>query len=200
MKLIITRHGETEENRKGILQGHLPGKLTELGIEQAKKLALRLKDEKIDAIYSSDLARASDTAKEVAKFHPNAKLTFVKELRERDQGSLSGKSINEIDWSKPRDTEKSEEMLERASKLLDDVLKNHIQENVLFVSHGGLIRSLLSLITNKPLEEIKKMKNMGNAAISIFDIKLDKSHEIILLDCDKHLVNINPTSISPTNP
>ena len=67
MKLIIARHGETEENKKGILQGHLPGKLTELGIEQSKKLALRLKNEKIDAIYSSDLARASNTAKEIIK-------------------------------------------------------------------------------------------------------------------------------------
>jgi len=45
MKLIITRHGETEENTKGIIMGHLPGKLTPLGIEQAKKVAQRLKNE-----------------------------------------------------------------------------------------------------------------------------------------------------------
>ncbi len=188
MKLIITRHGETEENKKGILQGHLPGKLTDLGKEQARKLALRLKKEKIDAIYSSDLARAADTANEIAKFHPNANLTFVEELRERNQGSLSGKFIHKIDWSKPKDTENSEKMLERANNLLKKVLNSHKDETVLFVSHGGLIGSLLSLITNKPLEEIKKMKNMGNAAVSIFDISHDGKHEVILLDCDKHLV------------
>jgi len=61
MKLIIVRHGETEENKKGIVMGHLPGKLSQEGINQIKKVALRLKDEKIDFIYSSDLTRASDT-------------------------------------------------------------------------------------------------------------------------------------------
>ena len=66
MKLIITRHGETEENKAGIIQGHLPGHLSEAGIEQAKKVAFRLKDEKINFIYSSDLDRAADTAKEIA--------------------------------------------------------------------------------------------------------------------------------------
>jgi len=123
MKLILVRHGETEENKKGILQGHLPGKLTELGRDQAKKLALRLKDEKIDAIFSSDLARASDTTREIAKYHPNVPLFFVEELREKNQGSLTGKSIKEIDWSKPRDTEKKELMAIRAKKILDEVIR-----------------------------------------------------------------------------
>ena len=68
MRLILTRHGQTEENVKRILQGHMPGKLTPLGIEQAKKLASRLKDENIDAIYSSDLARTTDTTKEMDLF------------------------------------------------------------------------------------------------------------------------------------
>ena len=62
MKLIIVRHGETIENQAKILQGHLPGTLSNKGIEQAKTIALNLKQEKIAAIYSSDLARAADTA------------------------------------------------------------------------------------------------------------------------------------------
>ena len=48
MRLILTRHGETEENVADIIQGHLPGKLSEKGIAQVKKVAKRLKDEKID--------------------------------------------------------------------------------------------------------------------------------------------------------
>lgn len=78
MKLIITRHGETEENKAGIIQGYLPGHLSKTGIEQAKKVVLRLKDEKIDFIYSSDLDRAANTAKEIAKFHPDVPIEFVK--------------------------------------------------------------------------------------------------------------------------
>ncbi len=187
MKLIITRHGETEENKKGILQGHLPGKLTELGLEQAKKLSLRLKEEKIDAIYSSDLARASDTAKEIAKFHPDAKLFFAQELREKDQGSLSGKFIQEIDWNKPRDTEKKESMLKRAKIILEKAYKQYKGQTVVFVSHGGLIIILMSLIMSKPLETIKKMGHPTNTAISIFEIKEDNNHEIVITNCDKHL-------------
>lgn len=156
MRLIIVRHGETEENKKGILQGHLPGKLSELGIEQAKKLALRLKDEKIDAIYSSDLARASDTAKEIAKFHPNAELFFINELREKDQGSLTGRSIKEIDWSKPRDTEKREAMLERAKLILEKVYRLRKEKTVLFVTHAGMINIFISMLLKKSLDEVKK--------------------------------------------
>lgn len=187
MRLIITRHGETEENKKGIIQGHLPGKLTDLGIEQAKKLSLRLKKEKIDAIYSSDLARASDTAKEIAKFHPNAKLLFVPELREKDQGSISGKLMTEIDWSKPRDSEKKEAMVTRAKKILEEVYRQYKGKTVLFVSHGGLITILINLLLNKPLEDAKKMDNPGNTSISIFEIREDNNHQLILLNCDKHL-------------
>jgi len=49
---------------------------------QAKKLANRLKEEKIDHVYSSDLARTVDTVKEIIKYHPNAQIQFTKELRE----------------------------------------------------------------------------------------------------------------------
>src|SRR5690606_30559966 len=98
MKLIITRHGETEENVAGILQGHLPGKLSARGIEQAKKLALRLQNDKIDFIYSSDLDRAADTAKEIAQYHPNAKIEFVENLRERNLGEFQGRKRSEFAW------------------------------------------------------------------------------------------------------
>ena len=52
MKVILVRHGETEENKKGIMQGHIPGKLSKLGIEQAKRLAFKLKDEKLSLHFS----------------------------------------------------------------------------------------------------------------------------------------------------
>ncbi|MDP3728865.1 MAG: histidine phosphatase family protein, partial [bacterium] len=161
--------------------------LTKLGIEQAKKLSLRLKDEKISAIYSSDLTRASDTAKEIAKFHPNAKLFFVQELREKDQGSLSGKLIKEIDWSKSRDTEKSESMLKRAKTILEKAYTQYKGQTVIFVSHGGLICVLTALLMDKPLETIKKNGPSVNTAVSIFEIKDDNHYDVILINCGKHL-------------
>ena len=64
MRLILVRHGETNENKNKVVQGFLNTTLSKIGIQQAKKVANRLKDEKIDFAYSSDLDRAKQTAKE----------------------------------------------------------------------------------------------------------------------------------------
>ena len=65
MKLIIVRHGETEENVSGIIQGHGFGELNRKGLEQAKKVAGKLKGEKIDIAYVSGLERTKKTADEI---------------------------------------------------------------------------------------------------------------------------------------
>ena len=65
MKLTFVRHGETEENVKNIIMSQLNGKLTKGGLEQARKLAKRLANEKFDIIYCSDSQRTKDTAKEI---------------------------------------------------------------------------------------------------------------------------------------
>jgi len=184
MRLIITRHGETEENVNGILQGHSHGKLTEKGKIQAKKLAHRLRSEDIVAIYSSDLARASDTANEIHKEHPNANLFLVEELREKNQGSLTGKKISEIDWNKPRDTEKKDLMLVRAKAILERAYNEYPDKTVVFVSHGGLIIILMSILLNKTVEDVKKLVNIENAAIFIFDVK---ENESTFINCDKSI-------------
>ncbi len=83
MRLIITRHGETVENTKGIMQEHLPGKLTEKGISQAKEIGNKLRNQKIDLFFSSDLKRAKDTIKEIYKYHLKKPLIYTEELREK---------------------------------------------------------------------------------------------------------------------
>lgn len=82
MKIILTRHGRTVENDAGILQGHMQGQLNEKGILQAQKVAVRLSGEIIHHAYSSDLARAADTTREILKFHPSVPVEFTEELRE----------------------------------------------------------------------------------------------------------------------
>ena len=67
--LLLTRHGETIENQRHVLQGQLPGTLSPLGKEQAVVLAEQLKQEPLDVIVCSDLARSYDTAKVVAGYH-----------------------------------------------------------------------------------------------------------------------------------
>ncbi|MBU3941330.1 MAG: histidine phosphatase family protein [Nanoarchaeota archaeon] len=188
MKLILTRHGETIENQKRIMQGHLPGHLSKQGIEQAKKLALRLKDEKIDAIYSSDLARAADTAREIAEYHKKIPINFVQELRETNLGSLTGKCSKYIDFDyRPDDVESTASMQKRTKKLLDKVYNKYPDKTVLFVGHNGINKALISVILNKPAKDMDEIESQLNTSISIFEIKEDKKHIVHLMNCTKHL-------------
>lgn len=195
MKLIITRHGETEENIAGIIQGHLPGRLSETGIEQAGKLALRLKDEKIDFIYSSDLARASDTAKEIAKYHPRVPVKFVADLREKYLGTWQGKTREELGFKKnasvaglfPEDGETSEALFHRARSFLHVMLLKHSGDMVLLAGHNGINKAMIAVITGKGPDEIQSIENQYNTAVSIFEIDEDRNHTIHAYNCVKHL-------------
>ncbi|MBU0667447.1 MAG: histidine phosphatase family protein [Nanoarchaeota archaeon] len=188
MKLIITRHGETLENINGICQGHLPGTLSENGKLQAKKLALRFKDEKIDAIFSSDLARSSDTAKEIAKFHPEAKLEFVYELRECDHGSKNtGKHFSQIDWNSRDGMESRESMRVRSKKIIDRAYRMYPDGFVVFVGHNGVNRALISVIMDLPEAFMARFGPFLNTSVSVFEIKENRQHLIHLLNCAKHL-------------
>ena len=177
MRLVLTRHGETVENINGVLQGHTPGKLSEKGVEQAKKLALRLKDEKFDAVYSSDLGRAADTTKEIVKFHHGIDVYYVEDLREGSLGSFTGRPRSEIDWdNRPADIETKESMQKRVKELLDKVYEKYPEGNVLFVGHNGINQALITVILDKSPDQIRK-----------FEDQLNKKHKIELLNCVEHL-------------
>jgi probable phosphoglycerate mutase len=182
MRLIITRHGETEENVSGIIQGHLPGKLTKKGIKQAKKLADRLKKEQIDFIYSSDLARCVDTTKEIIKYHSGVPVTYVEGLREIYLGKWEGKTKEELGFppdkslgSKvPDDGETPKELYNRAKNFLKEVLTEHSNNTVLFVGYKKINNALIAIITNKSIDEMFSMKYQNNAGISVFEIGKDR--------------------------
>ena len=192
MKLIITRHGETEENKAGILQGHLPGKLSALGITQAKKVAKRLKKEKIDFIFSSDLARASDTAKEIAMFHPNTPVEFTKELREINIGKFQGEKISELNKKNlnilgSKETETTKNLFKRAENFLNKIIKKHKSNTILFVGHDFINKALIAVITKKGHKDIKNVEDQHNTSINIFEIDENKNHKIHTFNCIKHL-------------
>ncbi len=188
MKLILTRHGETIENKLGICQGHLPGSLSGEGLAQAKKVALRLKDEKIDIIYSSDLERAAATAREIMRYHPDTPAYFVPQLRERDFGSYSGKKSDELDWKHtPPDVETLEQLRKRAALFLDKLYQSHSQQNVLCVAHAGINKEFIAVIMDKPADYVRELEQQHNTAINIFDIGENGNHKIHLLNCKKHL-------------
>jgi len=90
MRIIITRHGETVENKRNIIAGWKPGVLSAKGKRQAKAIAKRLRDTPIDIILSSDLKRCRDTVAILNEYH-HATVRYMKSLRELGSGVLDGK-------------------------------------------------------------------------------------------------------------
>lgn len=189
MRLIVVRHGETIENRENICQGQTDGTLSELGIEQVKKLALRLKDENFDLIYSSDLGRAVNTAKEIVKYHPELKLNLDKRLRERHIAKIAGKKFPEnFDWDNlPDGSETRQDLFDRVKNFFEELYLKHKGQTVLVVTHGGVKIISLLIAYNKPLSEFLSLRGIKNTSVSIFDMEEDGNHKIHLVNCTKHL-------------
>jgi broad specificity phosphatase PhoE len=175
--IYIARHGQTEWNVKGKVQGHTDSPLTKEGISQAKNLAIELKNIKFDAIYSSDLLRAQRTAEFVALEH--RLIVKTKEaLRERNFGSLEGQGkdclilLEQLRKQKiPYETkniESDEKMIERVILFLRELAIAYPGKTVLVVSHGGILRTLLFHLGFATYEEINKL-SIGNTAY----IKID---------------------------
>jgi broad specificity phosphatase PhoE len=96
LELHFTRHGQTHDNITGTLAGQQPGKLTDMGIKQARQTGKYLKNAKFDYVYVSDLARTKDTFKTIAdetEFIKNTNPIYTPELREKDCGVLAGQPI-----------------------------------------------------------------------------------------------------------
>jgi len=195
IKIFLTRHGETIENKEGRLQGQMQGTLSELGIEQAKKLARRLSKEKFDKIISSDLARAADTAKEIAKFHAETPIEFTEEIRERNWGELQGmlKKDLEIDpiiveagTMESKEGEKQELMFERANKFIKNLIENE-KGTILLVAHHGINMALDTTIRKGTFEDYLKSEKQDNCAINIYTINEEGETEVELFNDSSHL-------------
>ena len=107
MKLILLRHGETEEEKNGVILGRLPGALSDEGKEQAKKTAEFIKRSKIapEVIISSDLARVSDYAAIIGREF-DLKIERESLVCERSAGAVEGMTQNNIDWEEYEKIEK----------------------------------------------------------------------------------------------
>lgn len=160
LRLILARHGQTEENVRQLIQGQMNVPLDEQGREQAHQLAHRLSGEPLTAIYSSPLKRAWETAQCVASQHA-LPVTSDARLMEANYGIWQGLSWKEVrarhrlpfaEWSLDRDRvpEGAETLTQVKDRIMDFLgeLRRRFQKQeaaVLVVSHGGPIRALLSL-------------------------------------------------------
>ena len=161
--LYLVRHGETEENASQILQGHLPGHLS----EQLHALHDELLSIPFDAVLCSDLQRCVDSAAILLEGR-NIPLTYTPLLRERDWGSLTGASIPVLKTSPfPADVETVEAMLQRAQRFLRLMHEQHDGQTVLIVSHGLFCRALRAAHSGRPMAEIDRMQNATFRVIQV---------------------------------
>ncbi len=136
--ILLARHGETDWNRQLRFQGHADEPLNATGRAQAGELALRLRDEPIAAVYSSDLRRASETAEIVAAIM-ELPIHFDRRLREIDVGSWQGRTRDQLDGA-DWDGETWDEHRLRVVAALESIARAHPDHCVLVVAHGGTLR------------------------------------------------------------
>jgi probable phosphoglycerate mutase len=176
----LIRHGESEGNRGGVLQGQKDYPLSERGREQIVRLAERLRGERFAALYTSDLTRARDTALGIAG---TTGLTPVidQRLREIDIGTWSGLTPEEIHASHPgeytawlvrRDPshrrgggESYVDLQQRICPVIAELARRHLGERVLIVSHGGSINAYLCGVLGMPLDGMWRL-GQENTAIN----------------------------------
>ena len=149
--LLLVRHGETDWNAERRWQGHADVPLNARGREQAKALAETLAADRIDAIYTSDLSRARDTA-EIVAARLGIEAVADPALREIDVGSREGRT-GEID--EPWDGEESTAHEARILAAIGGIAERHPGARVLVVTHGGSMRRVhehLGLENTGPFE------------------------------------------------
>jgi probable phosphoglycerate mutase len=178
-RIIAIRHGETTWNVDTRIQGHLDIPLSANGRWQAERLAEALRDEPIQAIYASDLARAWETAHYVGQAQG---LPVTKEmgLRERDFGDFEGKTFAEIEmllpeqsmrWRKrdpefyPAGGESLITLRTRVLAAVERLAALHSGEQIALVGHGGVMDVLYRAATRLDIQAPRTWE-LGNAAIN----------------------------------
>ncbi|KQZ42282.1 histidine phosphatase family protein [Duganella sp. Root1480D1] len=157
-RILLIRHGETAWNAVRRLQGHTDIPLSPTGERQAEALARALADEPLDAIISSDLGRALQTAQAVAAHHPHLAMHTDPELRERGYGAFEGLLYTEIaerypvefaEWQArdvdavmpggDRVAESFRQFFQRCQAGIARWAEQYPQQSILIVAHGGVL-------------------------------------------------------------
>lgn len=196
-KIFIVRHGETGTNEQNLVSGSLNVQLNETGRNQIELLSGRLQKYNIDAIYSSDLDRAKDTASIIGEYHPKISVFLQPELADKNFGIFQGKPVKEYvaafkksglshQHFEPEGGESQIQVEERVSTALQEILKSNYQ-SVLISGHGSINRTLLKLLLNLSYEERRKI-SQNNACLNILSEMSEGEFEIELINCTKHLL------------
>ena len=148
MKLFVLRHGETNENITGMMQGDMDTVLNEKGCNQALSVRNKVLENNIDLVISSPKKRAIKTAMLAA---PNIPLILDDRLRSRNHGEFEGMRRDEINindyWNIKKNNqyikaESVKDLFDRVESLLKEIKEKYNDKNVLLVTHSGIVRIL----------------------------------------------------------
>jgi len=170
VQIVLVRHGATDWNLQGRCQGSTDRDLSDVGIRQADQIAELLSEQEINAIYSSSLRRAQQTAERISQPH-KLPVLIEEDVRELDHGELEGLTFNEIKanygdflvrWSsEPAEIyvpggERLADVAERAWNGLNQIVQRHADaERILVVSHNFPILGIVCRVSGTHLNEYR---------------------------------------------
>jgi len=192
-RLFIARHGQTEWNREGRLQGWEDAPLTDKGIEQAEALRERLTEEDIDEVYCSPLGRTKKTAEIILEGN-DLSIKEDERIKEINMGEWEGTKGEEIKkrfpklysdfWERPHlyipiSGESFHDLKERVIPFIEEVLEKHDDENILIVSHGCASKLMMSYFEGRSLSDIWEQPKLEEGCLNLVEID-DGGSEILL--------------------
>ena len=201
--LYLVRHGETEHNRRNIIQGGgVDSELNAAGRAQAEALARRLRSVSFDALYASTLQRARQTADILARPHEPLSRTHLHDLSEMDWGVFEGEPPSEErdalmkalkskwrDGAYDRAVEGGEsirDVQERAQRAIRHILTREVGRTVLVVTHGRYLRVLLATILDD--YGLKHMQELGHSNTCVNRVVVEEGRAWAdLQNCTAHL-------------
>lgn len=190
MKITLVRHAEVDEAYHGKYNGHVDIGLSEKGYASAKILAEHFSNSKFDKIFCSDLLRAKET---LVNFPHAKKAIYTQKLREKSWGRHEGMSFDAIiaqdgleykdflQWINALDGEAYESFIQRVEEFFLDYLPSLKEENILVVTHAGVIRVFMSLVLHLSLEEAFSI-SLPYASYIIYDTKECRLSEVNEVD------------------
>jgi 2,3-bisphosphoglycerate-dependent phosphoglycerate mutase len=185
-RFIVVRHGQTRWNVEKRVQGQEDSPLTDEGLAQAEAIAGRLAQEHFDALVSSDLGRALQTAAPIARRCGLAVVPDAR-LRERHFGEGEGMAYDEIDrrwpdaFSRIRETdpdavipggETRRQFHERVHRAFDALVREHEGRRVCVVTHGGVLAALYRMVHSIPVGKPHKIA-ISNASYNAIAFSAD---------------------------
>lgn len=199
-RLFIIRHGETDFNRKQMMQGRsIDAPLNKRGKNQALRIASVLQNESVHQLVASSMMRSIQTAQPLAKIH-SLPIQSYEELDEMNFGDLEGRKSADIqqeldrihgEWASGNISmpipggESPEDVFERANGRIQTLLQNEKEETLIMILHGRLIRILLSEWLGMGLKNMHKIDHFNGAINHV--VKNGTAFKTVYLNKKEHL-------------